>query len=102
MPVKEDTRDLRKLADVDPDSILERLNQSITRKLPSYRDLYLRWERLNWAVSDLDFSEDRAHWLALPEGTKERLLWTLAAFYVAEQRVAATLTPYVTAAPKLE
>jgi len=102
MAVMEDTRDLRKLADVDPDSILERLNQSITRKMPSYRDLYLRWERLNWAVSDLDFSEDRAHWLALPEETKERLLWTLAAFYVAEQRVAATLTPYVTAAPKLE
>lgn len=102
MAVREDTKDLRKLADVDPDSILERLNQSIARKMPSYRDLYLRWERLNWAVSDLDFSEDRAHWLALPDGTKERLLWTLAAFYVAEQRVAATLTPYVTAAPKLE
>lgn len=102
MAVSEDTRDLRKLADVDPDSILERLNQSITRKMPSYRDLYLRWERLNWAVSDLDFSEDRAHWLALPAETKERLLWTLAAFYVAEQRVAATLTPYVSAAPKLE
>lgn len=102
MAVSEDTRDLRQLADVDPDSILERLNQSIARKMPSYRDLYLRWERLNWAVSDLDFSEDRAHWLALPQETKERLLWTLAAFYVAEQRVAATLTPYVTAAPQLE
>ena len=102
MPVKEDTNDLRKLAEVDPDSILERLNRSIARKMPSYRDLYLRWERLNWAVSDLDFSQDRAHWLALPPETKERLLWTLAAFYVAEQRVAATLTPYVSAAPKLE
>lgn len=102
MPVKEDTNDLKKLAEVDPDSILERLNQSITRKMPSYRDLYRRWERLNWAVSDLDFSEDREHWLALTEETKERLLWTLAAFYVAEQRVAATLTPYVAAAPKLE
>ena len=102
MALQEDTRDLRKLADVDPDSILERLNQSITRKMPTYADLYRRWERLNWAVSDLDFSEDRAHWLELPAETKERLLWTLAAFYVAEQRVAATLTPYVTAAPKLE
>ncbi len=102
MAQAEDTKDLRKLADVDPDAILDRLNRSITRKMPTYRDLYLRWERLNWAVSDLDFSEDRVHWLALPEATKERLLWTLAAFYVAEQRVAATLTPYVAAAPRLE
>jgi hypothetical protein len=101
VPVAEDTNDLRKLADVDPDSILDRLNDSIARKMPSYRDLYLRWERLNWAVSDLDFEQDRIDWLALPEGHRERLLWTLAAFYVAEQRVAATLTPYVTAAPKL-
>jgi ribonucleoside-diphosphate reductase beta chain len=98
----EETTDLRRLAAVDPDSILERLNQSIARRMPSYADLYLRWERLNWAVSDLDFSEDRAHWMALSEGTKERLLWTLAAFYVAEQRVAATLTPYVAAAPRLD
>lgn len=102
MAIAEDTRDLRALAEVDPDSILERLNTSITRRMPTYRDLYLRWERLNWAVSDLDFSEDRDHWLALDTGVKERLLWTLAAFYVAEQRVAATLTPYVAAAPKLE
>ena len=102
MAIAEDTRDLRKLAEVDPDSILERLNQSITRRMPTYRDLYLRWERLNWAVSDLDFSEDRGHWLALDTDVKERLLWTLAAFYVAEQRVAATLTPYVAAAPMLE
>ena len=100
--VSQDVRDLRALADVDPDQILDGLNETISRRMPSYRDLYLRWERLNWKVSDLDFSQDRADWLALSDGDKERLLWTLAAFYVAEQRVAATLTPYVAAAPKLE
>jgi hypothetical protein len=100
--VSEDTRDLKELADLDPDRILDGLNDSIARRMPSYRDLYLRWERLNWKVSDLDFTQDRADWLALDDGYKERLLWTLAAFYVAEQRVAATLTPYVRAAPKLE
>jgi putative sterol carrier protein len=100
--VAEDTKDLRKLADVDPDSILDRLNESIARRMPTYRDLYARWERLNWRVSELDFSQDRADWAALPDAYKERLLWTLAAFYVAEQRVAATLTPYVSAAPKIE
>lgn len=94
--------DLARLADVDPDSILDGLNESISRRMPSYRDLYLRWERLNWSVAELDLSQDREHWLALSQHQKDRLLWTLAAFYVAEQRVAATLTPYVESAPKLE
>ena len=102
MAISEDTQDLRALADVDPDTILDGLNDSIARKMPSYRDLYRRWERLNWSVADLDFSQDRDDWLALDQHHKDRLLWTLAAFYVAEQRVAATLTPYVTAAPLLE
>jgi ribonucleoside-diphosphate reductase beta chain len=97
--VREDSSDLRELADVDPDSILERLNESITERMPTYRELYLRWERLNWRVSDLDFSRDREDWLGLDADHQERLLWTLASFYVAEQRVAATLTPYLTAAP---
>jgi hypothetical protein len=97
--VREDSSDLRELADVDPDSILERLNTSITERMPTYRELYLRWERLNWRVSDLDFSRDREDWLSLDADHQERLLWTLASFYVAEQRVAATLTPYLTAAP---
>ena len=100
--VHEDTRDLKELAQVDPDSILDRLNENLQRKMPSYRDLYLRWERLNWSVAELDFSQDRKDWQALDDHHRERLLWTLAAFYVAEQRVAATLTPYVSAAPKVE
>jgi ribonucleoside-diphosphate reductase beta chain len=97
--IAEDTRDLEELAQLDPDSILERLNSNLARKMPSYRELYLRWERLNWKVADLDFSQDVEHWNSLDDSYKERLLWTLASFYVAEQRVAATLTPYVTAAP---
>src|SRR4051794_418860 len=100
MAVSENTTDLRELANVDPDRILDNLNDSIARRMPTYRDLYLRWERLNWKVSDLDFSQDRRDWAELDDLHKDRMLWTLAAFYVAEQRVAATLSPYVTAAPK--
>jgi putative sterol carrier protein len=100
--IAEDTKDLRSLADLDPDSILDRLNESITRRMPTYRDLYRRWERLNWRTSDLDFTADREQWRGLDDALQQRLLWTLAAFYVAEQRVAATITPYVAAAPRLE
>jgi hypothetical protein len=100
--VTHDAADARDLSDADPESILEGLNESIARKMPSYDDLYRRWERLNWRVSDLDFRRDREDWLALDQLHKDRLLWTLAAFFVAEERVAATLTPYVRAAPKFE
>ena len=99
MAVDENTTDLSELADVDPDSILERLNASIARRMPTYDDLYRRWERLSWSVGDLDFSADKRHWNSLDEHHRERLLWTLSQFYVAEQRVSATLTPYVAAAP---
>ncbi|MGH2819379.1 MAG: ribonucleotide-diphosphate reductase subunit beta [Actinomycetota bacterium] len=99
MALEEDTRDLSRLAEVDPEEILDSLNSSIARRMPSYADLYRRWERLNWSVDELDFSQDRRHWSALDETHRERLLWTLSQFYVAEQRVAATLTPYVAAAP---
>ncbi len=102
MAVSEDTKNLAELADVDPDSILDRLNESIARKMPSYRDLYLRWERLNWSVSELDFGRDVEDWQGLDQHHRDRLLWTLSQFYVAEQRVAATITPYVSAAPMLE
>ena len=98
MAVAEETRDLKELASVDPDAILDHLNDSIADRMPTYRELYLRWERLNWSVAELDFSKDVHDWRALSAHYKERLLWTLAAFYVAEQRVAATLTPYVKAA----
>ena len=33
--------------------------------------LYRRWERQQWAVSDLDFSQDKADWLSLPEGVRQ-------------------------------
>ena len=41
MTVTEETQDLKELAQVDPDSILDSLNETIARRMPSYRDLYL-------------------------------------------------------------
>src|SRR5438477_7062571 len=62
--------------------------------------LYRRWERQQWAVSDLDFSQDRADWLSLPEGVRQVTQNTMTLFFIGEQAVTDTLAPLLHAAPR--
>jgi hypothetical protein len=68
----------------------------------TYEDLYKRWEQGNWSAYELDFSEDRAGWAALSEIQKRSAMWVYSMFFYGEDRVADTLSPYVTAAPTEE
>src|SRR5882762_4414132 len=61
--------------------------------------LYRRWEKQQWAVSDLDFSQDKADWLSLPEGVRQVTQNTMTLFFVGEQIVTDTLAPVLHAAP---
>lgn len=72
-----------------------------TAQLLDYRELYSLWERQQWAVSDLDFSEDRVDWHQRIE-SEERYarMYGLSSFFVGEQRVAAELGPMMWAAPE--
>ncbi|MHB8572885.1 MAG: ribonucleotide-diphosphate reductase subunit beta [Candidatus Dormibacteria bacterium] len=63
------------------------------------RALYTRWERQQWAVSDLDFSQDRAHWGMLEPGVADQVRATMTLFYIGEQAVTDTLSPILHAAP---
>ena len=79
------------------------LNESAERggaQLLSYRQLYDLWERQQWAVQDLDFSEDRRQWHE-QFGEEERFMrmYGLSSFFVGEQRVTAELGPIMRAAP---
>src|SRR4051794_4027836 len=71
--------------------------------LLGYRELYDLWERQQWAVQDLDFTQDRIDWQERisPE---ERFLrmYGLSSFFVGEQRVTAELGPMMRAAPDEE
>ena len=71
-------------------------------QLMSYEDLYALWERQNWRAHELDFSVDKQHWLATPAVGQLDTKWSLASFYIGEERVAADLAPFVTAAPSGE
>src|SRR5215212_4489131 len=71
--------------------------------LLGYRQLYELWERQQWAVQDLDFTQDRIDWHERI-GAEERFqrMYGLSSFFIGEQRVAAELGPIMRAAPDEE
>jgi ribonucleoside-diphosphate reductase beta chain len=70
-------------------------------ELLGYSELYGLWERQQWAVGDLDFTQDRIDWHERI-GAEERYarMYGLSAFFVGEQRVAAELGPMMWACPQ--
>jgi ribonucleoside-diphosphate reductase beta chain len=70
--------------------------------LMSYEQLYALWERQNWRASELDFSQDKLHWLATPSEAQAHTAFSLGSFYVGEERVTADLAPFLMAAPSGE
>ena len=67
--------------------------------LPSYRELYNRWERQQWKAQEIDFSIDHQQWLQMPPEEQRMRLGGLSAFFKGEECVTNTLAPYVTAMP---
>ena len=45
---------LRELGDIRIDDVLSFIDRGI-EKMPSYMDLYRRWESQQWSVGDIDF-----------------------------------------------
>lgn len=69
----------------------------------SYPDLYARWERGNWAATEIDFSEDRRQWHEEMDDRQRRAaLWNYSLFFHGEHAVAETLGPFIDAAPEPE
>src|SRR5438067_13089092 len=95
------TADLKQLGDIRIDDVLEFLDRGL-ENMPSYLDLYRRWERQQWAVSDLDFKADAEWWATLAAEEKPRRLWMNRLFFNGEERVTATLAAFVLAAPSPE
>jgi hypothetical protein len=65
-----------------------------------YADLYARWERGNWAATELDFTVDREHWRhEFTPQQRTGALWLYSLFFHGEDSVADNLSPYIDAAP---
>src|SRR4051794_18566479 len=72
-------------------------------KLLSYKELYLLWERQQWATQDLDFSQDRIDWHErIPSEERYQRMYGLSGFFIGEQRVTDELGPIMRACPTEE
>src|SRR5437773_4913940 len=92
---------LKELGDIRIDDVLSFIDRGIDN-MPSYMDLYRRWETQQWAVADIDFSLDRQDWLEATDLDRKATLWSHRLFFNGEERVTATLAPFVWAAPSPE
>src|SRR3954447_17799266 len=69
--------------------------------LLSYQELYRLWERQQWAVQDIDFTQDRIDWHErIPPEERFQRMYGLSSFFIGEQRVAAELGPMMRACPQ--
>lgn len=92
---------LVELGDIRIDDVLLFIDRGLER-MPSYMDLYRRWETQQWAVSDLDFTPDREYWRNAAQLDRDATLWGRRLFFNGEERVTATLAPFIWASPKPE
>jgi ribonucleoside-diphosphate reductase beta chain len=68
--------------------------------LLSYNELYRLWERQQWSVYALDFSQDRIDWHErIPPDERFQRMYGLSSFFIGEQRVEAELGPIMRAMP---
>ena len=51
------------------------------------QQLYGLWERQNWVSQEIDFGADLEHWRNLNEEEREWAVWSLASFFIGEERV---------------
>jgi ribonucleoside-diphosphate reductase beta chain len=96
---------LQELGNTHIDEVLVLLDDGLER-LPSYRELYYRWERQQWKTQDLDFTQDKLdmEWTEREYSVEmlEQTRKTNASFWIGEHQVTVDLLPFVLAAPDTE
>ncbi len=92
---------LSQLQQTPIDQVLHIIDEGLVH-LPTYRELYYRWERQQWKAQDIDFSEDRQQWQRMSEDEHMMRIYGLSAFFQGEACVTDTLAPFVLAMPDEE
>ena len=94
-----DNAPLKGLASVTVDDVEAHMDRLLEPDTDA-ASLYRRWEQQQWAVSDLDFSQDSTDWENLPPGVRNVMQHTMTLFFIGEQAVTDTLAPLLHAAPR--
>ena len=92
---------LAQLQNTPIDNVLHIIDEGLVH-LPSYRELYYRWERQQWKAQEIDFSEDRRQWESMTHDEHMMRIYGLSAFFQGEACVTDTLAPYILAMPDEE
>jgi ribonucleoside-diphosphate reductase beta chain len=99
--ISADVASLTQLQKTSIDSVLQVIDQGLVH-LPSYRELYYRWERQHWQAQEIDFAPDMLQWRQMTEDAQLDFIRTAASFFQGEACVTDALAPYVTAMPDEE
>lgn len=99
--VDHESASLLQLQHIPIERVMHSIDQGLVN-LPSYRELYYRWERQQWQTQEIDFIPDRIQWEMLSDDEQRDLLYTMATFFQGEASVADALAPYVIAMPDEE
>ena len=92
---------LKQLQQTPIDNVLQIIDEGLVH-LPTYRELYYRWERQQWRAQDIDFSGDRKQWEGMSQDERNVRMYALSAFFQGEACVTDTLGPYIVAMPDEE
>ncbi len=92
---------LKQLQQTPIDNVLHIIDEGLVH-LPTYRELFYRWERQQWRAQDIDFSGDRKQWEGMSQDERDMRMYGLSAFFQGEACVTDTLGPYVIAMPDEE
>lgn len=77
-------------------------HRDLEERARPFQALYEHWERNQWSPLDIDYTEDRASYLALDEEAREGVMWIFSHRFHAEFKVATILAPFIMRAPSYE
>ena len=92
---------LQQLQQTPIDNVLQIIDRGLVH-LPSYRELYYRWERQQWQGQEIDFTPDIKQWNQMTEEEWNKVIDIIASFFQGEACVTRALAPYVAAMPNEE
>ena len=102
MPQQVTSTSLHELGTIHADRIIIGEIDDTLAHLPTYQDLYHRWERQQWSTLEIDFRIDRAQWAEVPLESRPFWISGFVLFFQGEVSVTNTLIPYCIAMPKEE